>query len=93
MLSLGFSGFPYSTGVEGSQSFLTTSTNQQGGGGYMGRCHVLLGLLVDFEASPRSCLGTLESRVVVLYFLTCQARGGCLHPGFTGVPAFHHTGS
>lgn len=54
----------------------------------MGRHHVLLGLLVAFEASLRSCVGTPESSVMVL----CSDLpgwawgGGCLHPDFTCVP-------
>lgn len=72
MLTLSISGFPDSAGVEGSQSFLTICpTSRVEWGITMGKHHVLLGLPVAFEASLESWLGTLESRFVVLCFLTC----------------------
>lgn len=45
----------------------------------MGRHRGLLGILVAFETSLRSCLNTLESKIVVLFSVTCCAKD-CLPP-------------
>lgn len=65
MPTLSISGFPDSAGVEGSQSFLTICpTSRVERSITIGRHHVLLGLLVAFEASLGSWLGSFCDSVL-----------------------------